>query len=139
VAPVIAESINFPAALNEIFNVGADVPFTVNYLAKVVSAAMGAKCNVKHLDPRNEVKYAFSDHSKAEGAFGQRRKTSLEEGIRIMAAWVKENGARTSPVFKDIEIFKNLPPSWAQAALSETSTGRIGSPAEGLVSAPWVG
>src|SRR5690349_12215956 len=43
VAPIIAEAINFPAARNEIFNVGADVPFTVNLLAKVVAAAMGAE------------------------------------------------------------------------------------------------
>jgi UDP-glucose 4-epimerase len=121
VAPVIGDSINFPAALNEIFNVGADVPFTVNYLSRVVSTTMGAECNVKYLEPRNEVKYAFSDHSKAERAFGKREKTSLEEGIRKMAAWVKDNGARTSPIFKNIEIFKNLPPSWAQAALSETA------------------
>ena len=115
VAPVIAESINFPAARNEVFNVGADVPFTVNYLAKVVAAAMGAKCKVKHLEPRNEVKCAFSDHSKAELVFGKRQKTSLEEGIRNMAAWVRAHGARTSPVFKDIEVLNNLPPSWARA------------------------
>ena len=133
VAPVIAESINFPAALNEIFNVGADVPFTVNYLSKVVSAAMDAECHVEHLDARNEVKYAFSDHSKAERAFGQRKKTSLEEGIRSMTEWVKENGARTSPVFKDIEVFKNLPPSWAKAALGETSTPQPPVPVETLV------
>jgi UDP-glucose 4-epimerase len=124
VAPVIAESINFPEARNEIFNVGADVPFTVNYLSKVVSVAMAAECDVEYLEPRNEVKYAFSDHSKAERVFGERKKTSLEDGIRIMAAWVKDNGARTSPVFKDIEIHKNLPPSWAQAALGEAADRR---------------
>jgi UDP-glucose 4-epimerase len=122
VAPLIAESINFPAACNEIFNVGADVPFTVNYLAQVVSAVMEADCQVKHLEPRNEVKCAFSDHSKAERVFGQRRKTSLEEGVRKMVAWVKEHGARTSPVFKNIEILKNLPPSWARAAEMEPET-----------------
>src|SRR5712692_4831885 len=38
VAPVIAESINFPEARNQIFNVGADVPFSVNSLAETVSA-----------------------------------------------------------------------------------------------------
>jgi UDP-glucose 4-epimerase len=122
VAPVIAESINFPAARNEIFNVGADVPFTVNYLAQVVASSMGAGCNVRHLEPRNEVKCAFSDHSKAEVVFGKRKKTSLEEGVRKMIAWVRTHGARTSPVFKDIEILKNLPPSWAQAADIESAT-----------------
>jgi UDP-glucose 4-epimerase len=115
VAPIIAEAINFSAARNEIFNVGADVPFTVNHLAKVVAAAMGAECRVTHLEPRNEVKCAFSDHSKAELVFGKRRKTSLEEGVRKMVSWVRVHGARTSSVFKDIEILKNLPPSWARA------------------------
>jgi UDP-glucose 4-epimerase len=42
--------------------------------------------------------------------------TSLEEGVRSMAQWVKANGARTSGVFKGIEIMRNLPPSWAAAS-----------------------
>jgi UDP-glucose 4-epimerase len=71
---------------------------------------------MKHLEARNEVKFAFSDHSRAEGVFGQRRKTTLEDGIRSMAAWVKAHGAPTSGVFKDIEIRRNLPPSWTKAA-----------------------
>src|SRR5437764_11371768 len=32
VAPIVAESVNFSAARNQIFNVGADTPFTVNEL-----------------------------------------------------------------------------------------------------------
>jgi UDP-glucose 4-epimerase len=116
VAPIIAESVNVPAARNEIFNVGADVPFTVNALAGVVAAAMGAERKVTHLEPRNEVKLAFSDHSKAERVFGKREKTSLERGIGKMARWVNKHGARSSGIFKDIEIYKNLPPSWARAA-----------------------
>ena len=116
VAPVIADCVDIAASRNQVFNVGADVPFTVNHLARVVSAAMNAECKVKHLDPRNEVKIAFSDHSKADRVFGGRPKTSLEDGIRAMAAWVKQHGARTSGVFEGIEIEKNLPPSWAAAA-----------------------
>ena len=110
---------DFAAARNEVFNVGADVPFTVNSLAKVVSAAMGMDCKVRHLDPRNEVKCAFSDHSKSERVFGKRSTTSLEDGIRLMAEWVKAHGARTSSVFEEIEIMKGLPPSWAAAASSK--------------------
>jgi UDP-glucose 4-epimerase len=116
VAPVIAEAVNIPAARNQVFNVGADVPFTVNHLAKVVAAAMGRECKVKHLDPRNEVKVAFSDHGKVERVFGRRNPTSLEDGIRAMAEWVKTHGARESSTFNGIEITKNLPPSWAMAA-----------------------
>jgi UDP-glucose 4-epimerase len=115
VAPVIAASAGLPGARNEIFNVGADTPHTVNYLARVIADAMGVECNVKHLDPRNEVKIAFSDHGKSERLFGGRKKTPLEEGIRGMAAWVKTHGARESTIFKGIEIMKNLPASWAAA------------------------
>src|ERR1700677_947707 len=116
VAPIIAESVNFPAARNQIFNVGADVPYTVNELAKIVADAIGKPCNVTYLDARNEVKIAFSDHSKAERVFGKRPKTSLAEGVGLMAAWVREHGARESCIFEGIEILKNLPPSWAKVA-----------------------
>jgi UDP-glucose 4-epimerase len=116
VAPLIADSAELPAASNKVFNVGADVPYTVNHLAQVVADAMGKECKTAHLDPRNEVKIAFSDHSRAEGVFGTRKKVSLEEGIQGMAAWVNEHGSRESSVFEDIEIPKNLPPSWASVA-----------------------
>lgn len=116
VAPIIAACVDFDAARNELFNVGADVPYTVNELAQVVADAMGKKCEVTHLDPRNEVKIAFSDHSRAEKVFGERAKTSLETGIRTMAEWVREHGARESSVFENIEIAKKLPKSWASVA-----------------------
>jgi UDP-glucose 4-epimerase len=124
VAPLIAEAVDVSASRNETFNVGADVPFTVNELARAVAAAMGTECRVQHLDPRNEVKLAFSDHSKAERVFGHREKTSLENGIRRMAEWVKRHGARESSVFEDIEIPKNLPPSWAAAANLVSTSSR---------------
>jgi UDP-glucose 4-epimerase len=115
VAPIIAQSASLPAARNQVFNIGADVPFTVNHLAKVIAAALGCECKVKHLEPRNEVKLAFSDHSKAARIFGQGEKMPLERGIRLMADWVKTHGARESSTFKGIEIAKNLPASWAAA------------------------
>jgi UDP-glucose 4-epimerase len=116
VAPIIAASVDVPAAHNQVFNVGADVPHTVNTLAQIVADAMGKDCKVEHLDPRNEVKIAFSDHSRAENVFGAREKVSLEDGINGMAAWVKDHGSRESSVFEDIEIPRNLPPSWASVA-----------------------
>jgi UDP-glucose 4-epimerase len=116
VAPTIAESVNFPAALNQVFNIGADVPFTVNQLARAIARAMGKECRTKHLEPRHEVTVAFSDHSKAERVFGRRSKTALDEGLGRMATWVKQHGARESNVFEEIEICKNLPAAWAAVA-----------------------
>jgi len=117
VAPIIAASVDYPAAHGQIFNVGADTPYTVGHVAQVVAAAMETECVIKHLDARNEVKVAFSDHSKAQRIFGHREETILGEGIRRMAEFVRQHGARESSVFEHIEIAKNLPATWAQVAL----------------------
>jgi UDP-glucose 4-epimerase len=114
VAPIIARSVDIPAARNQTFNVGADVPYTVNELASVVSEAMGAECNVVHLDPRNEVKVAFSDHSKVQRIFNGAPRVSLRDGVRVMADWVKTHGSRESSIFEEIEVSKNMPASWAR-------------------------
>jgi UDP-glucose 4-epimerase len=121
VAPVIAGSVNFPAARNQVFNVGADIPYTVNELATIVADAIGKPCNVNYLDARNEVKIAFSDHSKSERAFGARVKTTLSDGVNAMAEWVRAHGARESNTFEEIEIAKNMPPSWIKAKSDRTS------------------
>jgi UDP-glucose 4-epimerase len=116
VAPVIATCVEHPAAMNQIFNVGADVPHSVNHLAAVVAEAMGKSCRIEHLDARNEVKIAFSDHSKAEAVFGRKKKVSLDQGVQMMADWVEKNGSRESSTFEAIEIERNLPPSWVRLA-----------------------
>jgi UDP-glucose 4-epimerase len=114
IAPIIAESVTTPGARNQIFNVGADAPHTVNQLAETVAAALRKKPDIVHLDPRREVKIAFSDHSKAEAVFGRHGKTSLQAGVEKMSSWVKEHGARESSIFENIEIARNMPPSWAK-------------------------
>ena len=116
VAPIIASCVDFPEAWTQVFNVGADAPYTVSELARVIAEAMGKEYRVVHLDPRNEVKIAFSDHSRSEQVFGTRPKTTLQAGISAMAEWVKEHGVRESSIFEDIEISKNMPPSWARVA-----------------------
>ncbi len=116
VAPMIASSVNLPAARNQVFNVGADIPHTVNELARIVAEEMKSELKVTHLDARNEVKIAFSDHSKAERVFGSRPKTSLRHGIHAMADWVREHGAKESCIFENIEIAEKMPPSWASVA-----------------------
>ncbi|MDQ7784051.1 MAG: NAD-dependent epimerase/dehydratase family protein [Desulfomonilaceae bacterium] len=114
VAPVIAVSVETPHAYNQVYNVGADTPYTVNHLAHVVAQAMGLECKVRRLDARNEVMHAFSSHEKAVRDFRVQAATSLEEGVRRMVEWAKTVGARTSKEFENIEIEKNLPPSWVK-------------------------
>jgi UDP-glucose 4-epimerase len=114
VAPVIAASIGRRGSYNEVFNVGADKPYSVNELADVVARAMGAPLQVNRLDARNEVVHAYSAHDKVRKHFGDLIKNvSLDEGVAKMADWAKKAGARQGKPFDGIEIRKNLPPSWA--------------------------
>jgi len=113
IAPVIARAPLVKAARTRVFNVGADRPCTVNALARRVAEAMGVEPNIMHLQSRNEVYIAFSDHSACQEVFGPIQQTSLEEGLNRMVSWVKTVGSRKSKEFKDIEIRRALPPSWA--------------------------
>jgi UDP-glucose 4-epimerase len=112
VAPVIARSVDVPAAKNRVFNVGADQPVTVNELLRVVAAEFGVVPKVDHLPARNEVVHAWADHGRVREVFGTGEAVGLEEGIRRMAGWVRRHGARTTPRFEALELTENLPPIW---------------------------
>jgi UDP-glucose 4-epimerase len=113
IASTIAESAWTVAAQNEVFNVGADAPTTVGQLATRVAAAMHVPDHpVTYLPARNEVQFAWADHSKATRVFPNRSRTPLEEGLARMAAWARAVGPRATPPFTNIEIEKGLPPSW---------------------------
>lgn len=113
VAPIIARSIEDRSVYNEIFNIGADTPHTINKLIKVIANEMGIDPEVVYLPPRNEVKFAYSDHSKLRKFFNHDGEdTSLREGVKRMIEWAKRHGVQKSKKFKNIEIEKNLPEFW---------------------------
>jgi UDP-glucose 4-epimerase len=112
VVPVIADAPFNPKAQNQVFNVGAEVPYTVNDLAEKVASAMGVPLNVVYLDARNEVKHAFSSHHRLEEVFDYTAKVPLEEGLARMAEWARTAGAKESQRFGQIEVMKNMPKSW---------------------------
>ncbi|MBN2188301.1 MAG: NAD-dependent epimerase/dehydratase family protein [Chitinispirillaceae bacterium] len=112
VAPIIGKAPLVEKAYNQVFNIGADVPYSVNKLTEVVAKAMGVTPDVKHFPARNEVLHAYSDHTKTKEFFNYQAKTDLEQGISKMAQWAKEAGSRESKEFGNIEIRKNLPKAW---------------------------
>jgi UDP-glucose 4-epimerase len=115
VAPLMAEAIDTGGAWNEVFNVGADQPWSLNDLARSVAAAMGVEPQIEYLPARLEVTHAYSSHEKIRNVFGDRRHTPLETGLDAMARWVRKRGPRASTAFNAIEVTKNLPPSWRRA------------------------
>lgn len=113
VAPYIAKSVDVKAAYNEVFNIGGDVDYTVSELATTVMDVMGLVQPLNHLEARNEVLHAYSDHSKAKRVFGITEDfVELKDGVQKMAEWVKVAGARSTPKFSNIEILEKLPAIW---------------------------
>lgn len=122
--------VSYPIALsgllehvnNQVFNVGGDIATTVSELAHVTAEAWaGGNPDVIHLDGRNEVTHAESDHKKLNCFFPDLPKPiGLRAGMAEMVAWAKRTGKYFEPVkFDAVELMKNLPPSWMTDDLKE--------------------
>jgi UDP-glucose 4-epimerase len=114
VAPHIARSVCVPEAFNQTFNIGADTPYSVNELARVVGAAFDVKPEIRYLPPRNEVLNAYASHEKASRILGAKPSVSLAEGIGRMAAWARAVGSRKAKRFGEIEVERNMPAVWLE-------------------------
>jgi UDP-glucose 4-epimerase len=115
VAPIIARCVDVKEAYNQVFNVGADKPYTVSELAVQVAHAMGVKPEINYLDARKETLHAYCTHDKAHQYFHSLfSNVSLEDGLQKMAVWAKKTGALPGQIFEKVEIEKNMPPSWAR-------------------------
>jgi UDP-glucose 4-epimerase len=114
VAPTIARAPQVKEAYQQVFNVGADKPYTVLELAQEVADAFGVEPNVTHLPARNEVVHAFASHEKVNTVFRPPDPIPLKDGVRRMAEWVKQRGAMQPVTFDNIEVPKNIPPSWLE-------------------------
>lgn len=112
VAPVIASSIEHAGARDQVFNIGADGPVTINELAETVSRAMDVPFRPRYMPARFEVKHMYPSHEKARAMLDFEARVALEDGLRAMAAWAKQVGARQTRRFEGIEIERNLPPKW---------------------------
>lgn len=112
VAPYIARCIEYPKARNEIFNIGADKPYTVLELAYEIAGAFKKDPEIKFLPPRNETVEAYSDHTKARKIFNTKKTVDLDDGIKRMVTWVTSLGPVDPKKFENIEVNKNIPLGW---------------------------
>lgn len=112
ISPVIANAPSYPNAYGQVFNIGADTPYSVNDLALEVCRVFNVNPNINYLAARSEVLHAFSSHEKAHAFFPTPNPHSLAEGLERMASWAKKSGPRKSSDFSNIEIARNLPQSW---------------------------
>jgi len=81
----------------EIFNIGADQEYHILDAANLlngVAQKYGFKSELKFLEPRHEVKDAFSDHTKAKNLLGFVDGTDLEKVMNDMFVWAKDQPER---------------------------------------------
>lgn len=98
----------------EIFNIGADRDYSLNEIAEIVkkiSHKFGYNPEIVHLETRDEVKFAYSNHDKAKTLLNFEDRTSMEELVYEMFEWVKTEPNREVK-FLDYEINKKLYSYW---------------------------
>lgn len=97
-----------------VFNLGADQETTINQAAHTVAKVareLGYSPTIVHREPRHEVRYAFCDHFKAKERLGFNDKTNLEETVREMFTWAKEQPDRPVKVLP-YELDKGMYSYW---------------------------
>lgn len=91
----------------ETFNIGADQEFEIIEAAKIlikVAVKYGFNANIKHLEPRHEVKNAYCNHTKAKKLLSFKDDTDLEKVMDDMFNWaVKQPNREVKTIPYEIE------------------------------------
>ncbi len=99
---------------SEAFNIGSDQPITLLEGAQKmqkIAKELGYNPNIQHLEARTEVKYAYSSHEKARKLLGFKDETNLDQVMRDLILWVKDQPKREVR-YMDYEITKNMYSYW---------------------------
>ena len=101
-------------ASKEIINLGGVEEYTIvgscNILRRII--ANDIKCEVKHLEPRHEVKHSIPTWQKSEKILGFKHKTSLVDGLSKMWEWAKDQPRRDRFVWPSYEVDKGIYSFW---------------------------
>lgn len=101
----------FDTASKEIINVGGIYPYTINEAAKLLCSITGYD-KIEHMEARHEVKYAVPKPDKSIHLLGFEQKTSLEDCLKDMWEWAKEQPNRPQYKWENYEITKGLYSYW---------------------------
>ncbi len=98
----------------ETFNIGADKEFEILEIARLVqkiAGKFGYSPEIKHFEPRHEVKVAYCNHEKAKFHLGFEDNTDIESTIREMFEWALKQPKRRIKKMK-YEVEKNIYSFW---------------------------
>lgn len=98
-------------ARNQIINVGGTQSVSLNQAAAIVSRVTGQK-EIHHLEPRHEVKHAWSTFQKSVELLDYHETVDLQQGLERMWAWVKTCPSRQKQYWDSYELEKKLYSFW---------------------------
>lgn len=107
-----------PDAKNERINLGGKVNISLNKAAELVKEVTSENGTIQreiiHLEPRHEVKHAWSSYEKSERILGYVENTSTKRGLELMWEWVKTQPDRKPEYWENYELEKDLYSYWKE-------------------------
>lgn len=101
----------FDKASKEIINVGGIYGYSINEAAELLCKITGYN-NIEHREARHEVKHAVPDPKKSIELLGYEQKTSLEDGLKKMWEWAKNQPNRPQYKWENYEVTKGIYEYW---------------------------
>ena len=98
-------------AKNQIINLGGIKPYTIKEAAELMSHITGNE-KIEYLEPRHEVRYAFSTHEKSVNLLDFEDRTSLHDGLQKMWNWARQQEDREQKRWSQYEVDKKLYSFW---------------------------
>lgn len=111
ILPCLWRAAVLPEAKNERVNLGGKHHVALNEAAEILKEITGTN-KVIHLEPRHEVKHAWSSYEKSEKILGYVENTSFRDGLQLMWDWVKEQGERERRFWPSYELETRLYSYW---------------------------
>ena len=100
-----------PRASRQVFNLGATKAYKIKEVAEILCKVTGIH-NIEYKEARYEVKHAVPSSAKSKDFLGYEDVISLEDGIREMWEWAKEQPEREQFTPERYEIEKGLYDYW---------------------------
>jgi UDP-glucose 4-epimerase len=98
-------------ASKQIINIGGTKEYTIKNAANLLLNIMG-EGNVVHLEPRHEVKHAYSSHEKSIELLDYKDITPFEEGLKNMWEWAQKQTDKEIFIWDKYELDKGIYEYW---------------------------
>jgi UDP-glucose 4-epimerase len=117
VIPCIWEAATRYSAKNQIINLGGMNEISLNEVSQIMKQ-ITENDNIVDLEPRHEVKNAWSTYQKSIDILGYTEKTDLHMGLTTMWDWAKKQPARERKMWESYELEKGIYSFWKTKSIS---------------------